>query len=149
MGTNFPSFPHLMGFTVFSNAMGNWWENPFTSHVMNNTVGWESNGKKSTHSMRKKHPYHGKSMSINFPDFPHTMDFVAFSHAVGNWWENPCISHIMRLVNFFMCYATASGLLSNSKQETGRAQKMQKDEKLVFQKNKWKMHTCMKPYETN
>ena len=55
----------------------------------------------------------------------------------------------MQLVNFFMCYATASGLLSNSKQETGRAQKMQKDEKLVFQKNKWKMHTCMKPYETN
>ena len=30
------------------------------------------------------------------------MGFVAFSHAMGNWWENPCISHMMRFVNFFL-----------------------------------------------
>ena len=46
--------------------------------------------------MEKKHPYHGKSMSTNFPDFPHIVDFVAFSHAVGNLWENPCISHMLK-----------------------------------------------------
>ena len=28
--------------------------------------------------MGKKHPYYGKSMSISFPDFPHTMGFVHF-----------------------------------------------------------------------
>ena len=28
--------------------------------------------------MEKKHPYYGKSMSINFPDFPHIIGFVAF-----------------------------------------------------------------------
>ena len=32
--------------------------------------------------MGRKHPYYGKSMSINFPDFPYTMSFVAFSHTV-------------------------------------------------------------------
>ena len=28
--------------------------------------------------MRKKHTYHGKSMSINFPGFPDTIGFVTF-----------------------------------------------------------------------
>ena len=52
--------------------------------------------------MGKKYPYYGKSMINNFPGSPHTMGFVAFSHAMGNWWENPCISHMMRFVNFFL-----------------------------------------------
>ena len=52
--------------------------------------------------MGKKYPYYGKSMITNFPGSPHTMGFVAFSHAMGNWWENPCISHMMRFVNFFL-----------------------------------------------
>ena len=37
--------------------------------------------------MEKKHPCYGKSMSINFPDFPH-IGFVAFSRAVGIYGEN-------------------------------------------------------------
>ena len=45
--------------------------------------------------MGKKHSYYGKSMSISFPDFPHTMGFVAFYHTVGNLWGNPCISHML------------------------------------------------------
>ena len=57
------------------------------------TIGRESDG--------KKHPYYGKSMSINFPDFRHTMIFVAFSRTVVNLWGNPCISHMMTLVIFF------------------------------------------------
>ena len=63
-----------------------WWSIPYDGNLMG-----------------KKHPYYGKSMSISFPDFPHTMGFVAFSGTVGNIWGNPCISHMMTSVNFFLC----------------------------------------------
>ena len=46
--------------------------------------------------MGKKHPYYGESMSTNFPGPPHTMGFVVFSRTLGNWWENPCISHVIK-----------------------------------------------------
>ena len=46
--------------------------------------------------MGKNHPYYGKSMSTNFPDSPHTMGFVAFSHTMGHWQGNPYISHMMK-----------------------------------------------------
>ena len=49
--------------------------------------------------MGKKHPYYGKSVSIKFPGFPHTMGFVAFSRTVGNLWGNPYFSHMMTSVN--------------------------------------------------
>ena len=45
--------------------------------------------KKSTHTLRKK-------MDINFPGSPSLMDFAAFSHVMGNWRGNPCISHIIK-----------------------------------------------------
>ena len=45
---------------------------------------------------KKKQPYYGKSMSINFPDFPHNIVFFAFSHTVRNLWANPCISHTLK-----------------------------------------------------
>ena len=34
--------------------------------------------------MGKKHPYYRKSMSANFPVFPHSMVFAEFSNAMGN-----------------------------------------------------------------
>ena len=46
--------------------------------------------------MGKRHPYYEKSMSIDFPDFPHTMGFVAFSCNVENLWRNPYISHMLK-----------------------------------------------------
>ena len=46
--------------------------------------------------MGKKHPCHGKSMVIDFPGFPRTMSFVAFSRTVGNLWGNPCMSHMLK-----------------------------------------------------
>ena len=46
--------------------------------------------------MGKKHSYYGKSMSINFLDFPHTMGFVVFSRTKANLWENPYISHMLK-----------------------------------------------------
>ena len=93
---NFPDLPHTVGFVGFFRTMGNWWENSCISHVisMPHYGNW----------MGKKYPYYGKSMITNFPGFPHTMGFVAFSRTMVNWWENSCISHIMRFVKFFLCY---------------------------------------------
>ena len=36
-----------------------------------------------------KHPCYGKNMTFDFPDFSHSMGFVAFSHPVGNLWGKP------------------------------------------------------------
>ena len=35
-------------------------------------------------------------MSTNFPGSSNSMDFTAFSHAMGNWRANPCISPIIK-----------------------------------------------------
>ena len=151
MGTNFPSFAHLMVFAEFSHAIGNWLENPYISHVMKSTIGWESNGKKAPilwekyeYQFPRSSPYDGfcciflyygklmgKPMHFPYdevyhrmgikweksthtmgkvwlpisqvlPGSPYLMGFVAFSHAMGNWWENPSISHMMRFVIFFL-----------------------------------------------
>ena len=95
MVIDFPDFLRTMGFAAFSCTVESLWGNPCISHMLKYTIGWESYG--------KKHPYYRKSMSISFPDFPHTMGFVAFSGTVGNIWGNPCISHMMTSVNFFLC----------------------------------------------
>ena len=88
MGTNFPGFAHLMVFAEFSDAIANWLQNSNISHLMKSTIGWESNGKKA--------PIYGKSMNTSFPGFCHTTGFVAFSHTIGNWWENQYIFHMMK-----------------------------------------------------
>ena len=46
--------------------------------------------------MKKTNPYYGKSMSINFPELPQAMGFIAFSCTVRNVWENPRISHVIK-----------------------------------------------------
>ena len=33
---------------------------------------------------------------INFSGFFYSMSFPVISHALGNWQENPCISHMMK-----------------------------------------------------
>ena len=124
MGTNFLGSSNSMDFTAFSHAMGNWWGNPCISHVIKyiiKYIGCESNEKKSTHAMGKvwvpisQVPYirwvlqdfpgnHFPSLfcfcriflGTNFPVFSHMMGFPVFSHAMGNWWKNPCISHMMK-----------------------------------------------------
>ena len=45
---------------------------------------------------KKKHTYFRKIMTTNFPGSFHRMGFVAFSLAMGNLWENPCIAHVMK-----------------------------------------------------
>ena len=45
--------------------------------------------------MEETNPYYWKSMSINFPEFPHTMSFVVFFRTVITVWENACISHMV------------------------------------------------------
>ena len=47
--------------------------------------------------MAKKHPYYGKSITIDFPDFLHTMGFVIFFRTEENLWGNPCISHMLNI----------------------------------------------------
>ena len=71
-----------------TDTMGNWWETPCVFHEIGDNIGWESDG--------KKYPYFGESMVTNFPGSLNPMDFAAFSNAMGNWWGNPCISHMMR-----------------------------------------------------
>ena len=46
--------------------------------------------------MEEKCPYVREKMGTNFLVSPNLMDFTAFSHAMGNWWGNPCISHIIK-----------------------------------------------------
>ena len=46
--------------------------------------------------MEEKYPRFGKKLGTNFPGSPNLIDFAAFSHAMGNWWGNPCISHVMK-----------------------------------------------------
>ena len=53
METNFPGLAHSMVFVEFPHTIGNWLENPYISHVMQSTIGWEYNGEKSTHTMGK------------------------------------------------------------------------------------------------
>ena len=96
MSTNFAGSPHAMGFVTFSHTMGNRWGNPCISHMMKYTIGWESDG--------KKYPYYGKSMSTNFPGFPHTMGFVAFFSVL---WEIDGKIHAFPMVNFFLCLKTS------------------------------------------
>ena len=47
--------------------------------------------------MAKKHPYYGKSITIDFPDFLHTMGFVIFFRTEENLWGNPCIPHMLNI----------------------------------------------------
>ena len=44
----------------------------------------------------KKHKYYGSCMGTNFSSCLHSIDFASMSHAMRNWWENPCISHMMK-----------------------------------------------------
>ena len=61
--------------------------------------------------MEKTRPYYGESGSTNFPGSPHTMGFVAFSCTTGNWWGNPCISHLMKYTIGWGSYGEKSPIL--------------------------------------
>ena len=106
MRTNFPGSPNSMDFATFSNAMGNWRGNPCISHSIKFTAGCQSNGKKAP-ILWEKCEYQFPRLSTydgfcriflgnNFQGFSKLVDFPAFSYAKGNWWENPCISHMMK-----------------------------------------------------
>ena len=68
MSTDFPECPHTMGFVTFSRTVENLWGNPYISHMLKYTIGWESDGKKAP-ILREKYdyrfprlsPYHGFS----------------------------------------------------------------------------------------
>ena len=81
---------HRVDFAAFSRTIGNWWEKLCFSHVVKYTIRWESDGRKVSIRQTK--------MSTNFLDSLNSMDFAAFSHVMGNWWGNPCISHIIKYI---------------------------------------------------
>ena len=102
----FPRFSPTMSFFAFSRTMRNWWGNPCISHMMKYTIGWESNGKKA--------PILWEKYEYQFPRLSHTMGFVAFSCTVGNLWGNPCTSHMMTSINFFLCELSDKFLAENN-----------------------------------
>ena len=63
-------------------ATRNWWENSCIFHGAGDTIGWESD--------RKKHPYFGESMGINFPGSLKLMGNLSISHVMKyiTWWES-------------------------------------------------------------
>ena len=66
----------------------------------------ESNGKKA--------PILWEKYEYQFPRLSHTMGFVAFSCTVGNLWGNPCTSHMMTSINFFLCELSDKFLAENN-----------------------------------
>ena len=90
----FPSFSQYNRFCCISCATGDYWGNTYISHMLKHTIGQEMDEKKVT-TPSEKYEY-------QLPRFSRTMGFVAFSCVMRNWSENPCISHMMRFVNFFL-----------------------------------------------
>ena len=45
---------------------------------------------------RTKCPCVGETTGTNFAGCSYWVDFTAFSYAMGNWWGNPCNSHIIK-----------------------------------------------------
>ena len=71
------------------NTTGNSWENPYSTHDVVYTKGWEFDGAEgfmeyNGNLMEKSQPYFGKSMGTNFRDCPHRIGFAAFSHTMEN-----------------------------------------------------------------
>ena len=84
IGPNFLSSPNSKDFTALSYTMGNWWGNTCISHMMKYNIGWKSHEKK-TLILWEKYEY-------QFPMFSHTMGFIAFFRAMGNWLETHAFS---------------------------------------------------------
>ena len=99
----FPRLSPYHGFYCIFPYCGNLWGNPHISHMLNYTIGGNRMG--------KKYLYCGESMIIDFPGFPHTIGFVAFSRTVGNLWGNLCTSHTMTSFNCFLCYLVDPNLI--------------------------------------
>ena len=67
--------------------MENWWKNPWIFHMMELTIGRQSDGKKTPILREKYEPQFLRFYSIGF---------VWFYRAMGNWWGNTCISHMVK-----------------------------------------------------
>ena len=98
----FPRFSPTMSFFAFSRTMRNWWGNPCISHMTKYAIGWNLMG--------KKHPYYGKSTSINFPDFPIPWVLLHFpvlweiyeeTHALPIWWHRLIFSCVIFQISFW------------------------------------------------
>ena len=115
-GYQFPRISQFDGFAAFSYAMGNWWGSPCISHKMKYTTGWETNGKKA--------PILSKSMSTNFPGFPHSMGFlqnpVKYIRAIGKLMGKPMHFPYDEIPYFFSCVCNLFALINVLYQLRGR-----------------------------
>ena len=48
--------------------------------------------------MGEKYPCAGGKNGTNFPSSSNSMDLTTFPHAVGKWWGNLCISHVIKYI---------------------------------------------------
>ena len=102
----FPRLSQFHGFRCSFPCYGKSMENPIIAHIIKCTTGCESNRKKAPILWGKyeyefpRFPTYDGFCRIypgtNFIGFSHSMGFPAISHAMGDWWENPCISHMMK-----------------------------------------------------
>ena len=93
-GYQFLGSPHKMGFAAFSLALGYWLENQCISHVMKYTIELESD--------RKEAPILWEKYEYQYPRFPHSMSFAAFTQTMENWWQDWYIFSMLILANFFL-----------------------------------------------
>ena len=77
---------HRVDFTAFYHAIGNWWE----KHVVNYTVGRESDGKVSILWGK-----YGNQFPRLFPFDGLSCIFLCYGKLMGKW-ENPCISQVIK-----------------------------------------------------
>ena len=79
-GYQFPRFTQYEGFCCifpyFEKFLGKPMHFPYAEVYHRMEIWW-----------KKKNSYYGESVSTNFPDFPHTMGFIAFSHTVEIYGE--------------------------------------------------------------
>ena len=100
MITNFPGSPHAMGFVGFSRKLIfhafpiRWVFLLFPMKLTRKLIHFPYNEVYDRmQSNGKNHPFYGKSMGTNFPGIPHSMGFTMLREI---WWENPCISHVIK-----------------------------------------------------
>ena len=86
-GYHFPRLSQFDGLCCIFQCYGKLMGNLSISHVMKYIRGWESDWRNAS-ILWEKYEY-------QFPRLSPYDGFVTFSRAMGNWWENPHISHMI------------------------------------------------------
>ena len=90
LNINFPDVPHTVGFVAFSRkckCKGN----PYTSHLRKYTIGWESDGKRSSCTIGKLWLSFSQTLPIPWVllHFPALWEFYGETHTFPICWSIP------------------------------------------------------------